>query len=239
MVPSGAGDDGYGQLGDGSAGDYSATPVQALGGPYQQVDARFYSTCAVTATGEGRCWGLNASRQLGHSTPTYYSATPGPVDGGHTFSQIQVGLFAGCGLRTDGQTLCWGNSRFGTLGQGTTVGSSGPVVVTGGHTYQQTDVGVGHVCGILSDGTAHCWGHNRNGQLGIGSTIFSTGTPTAVAGTDKWAFLSTSWYSMCGVTTTGTGKCWGWNYYGQAGTGSSGANLLSPTEVTGGLTFGN
>lgn len=229
--------DGAGQLGDGSASFSSTAPAEALGGPYQQVDAGYFSTCGVTTAGEAKCWGFNNVRQLGYSS-YWRSPTPTAVDGGHVFSRVQVHSMAGCGVRTDGATLCWGSNAHGTLGQGTVSATlSGPVVVTGGHSFAQVDVGGGHACGVLADGTGYCWGLNSSGQLGTADGVYSTGTPTPVAGSDQWAFLSTGTSTTCGVTTTGAGKCWGLNNSGQAGTGSTSSPLPSPTDITGGLTF--
>ena len=67
------GNGGTQQLGDGlqrGIGVGSATPVQALGGPYKHVDAGWQSTCAVTTAGVGKCWGGNFFGNLGHITKT-------------------------------------------------------------------------------------------------------------------------------------------------------------------------
>jgi Regulator of chromosome condensation (RCC1) repeat len=47
-------------------------------------------------------------------------------------------------------------------------------------------------------------------------------------------------YNTCGVTTSGTAYCWGWNFYGQLGTGGVTGTYdphPTPTAVAGGLQF--
>ena len=43
--------------------------------------------------------------------------------------------------------------------------------------------------------------------------------------------------TTCGIAANGDGYCWGYNRFGQAGTGTSDSTLSSPTKVAGGLTF--
>ena len=70
------GADGAGQLGDGGGTVDSALPVRVAGArKYVSVSAAGDSTCAVTPSGQGYCWGANADGQLGtgdaeaHTTP--------------------------------------------------------------------------------------------------------------------------------------------------------------------------
>ena len=60
------GEDGAGQLGDGSGTVDSATPVKTGGNrAYVTVSAGGDSSCAVTVAGRGYCWGDNTEGQLG------------------------------------------------------------------------------------------------------------------------------------------------------------------------------
>ena len=60
-----------GQLGDATTSDRSApVSVLGLGGPVTAVAAGDSHTCAITASGGVKCWGLNSSGQLGDGTNT-------------------------------------------------------------------------------------------------------------------------------------------------------------------------
>ncbi|HET6533220.1 MAG TPA: fibronectin type III domain-containing protein [Actinoplanes sp.] len=74
------GADDRGQLGTGSGTVDSAVPVPVAGHrAYVSVSAAGDSTCAVTATGQGYCWGANDDGQLG-TGDTEQHLTPVAVD---------------------------------------------------------------------------------------------------------------------------------------------------------------
>lgn len=88
------------------------------------------SNCAILASGEVKCWGLNNSRQLGlgsdatnKSTPTAVQGLPGPA------SAVSMGGNSACALVQDG-VQCWGTNG-GQLGNGTTAPIQIPVAVSG------------------------------------------------------------------------------------------------------------
>jgi hypothetical protein len=68
------------------------------------------------------------------------------------FTDVQLGNFFTCGLRTDGHILCWGDGG----GQGVP-----------NETFKALAVGGFASCGLRSDGTPTCWGYT---QQGIGNT---------------------------------------------------------------------
>lgn len=93
---------------------------------------------------------------------------------------------------------------------------------------------------------AYCWGMNLVGQLGSGTTTSST-TPVAVTGDLRFIALAAGGRATngqatdlrahtCGLTTSGTVYCWGNNWRGQLGDGST-TNSSIPVAVYGGLTF--
>src|SRR5215471_1566303 len=76
-------------------------------------------TCAVSSTGEVRCWGANDSGQLGTGDTTALLApAPQPVSLGMPASSVAAGGAFSCALLTNGTVKCWGDNHGGQLGTG-------------------------------------------------------------------------------------------------------------------------
>jgi alpha-tubulin suppressor-like RCC1 family protein len=58
--------------------------------------------------------------------------------------------------------------------------------------------------------------------------------PVAVAGGLRFAQLSAASFHTCGKTTAAVAYCWGSNYYGQLGDGTT-TDRLVPTAVAGAM----
>lgn len=128
----GAGADG--ELGNGSATAERNVPVAVSGGlRFMVIAARNTHTCGITTDGSVYCWGANRFGQIGDgSTESRYAPTA--VSPGRKFKLISAGgnEFSGhtCGITIDDKTLCWGDNRWGQLGNGSTAGNATPVPVT-------------------------------------------------------------------------------------------------------------
>jgi alpha-tubulin suppressor-like RCC1 family protein len=178
------------------------------------------------------------------------TVTPGLV-----FASVSArGYSHTCGVTTKGAAYCWGTNYVGQLGNGTTASSATPVAVAGGLTFAAVSAGSNHTCGVTTNGAAYCWGTDVYGRLGIDSTAFNILCPTGaceqpvpVAGGLSFASVSAGEYHTCGVTTGGTGYCWGFGFDGELGNGpppwsncnttTAGPTCLRPVPVAGGLTF--
>jgi alpha-tubulin suppressor-like RCC1 family protein len=229
------GDNSSGGLGDGTNTN-SSTPVAVVGGlSFASVSAGGSHTCGVTTGGVAYCWGDNSSGELGDGT-TADRLTPVAVVGGLSFAAVSAGGPHSCGLTTAGVAYCWGRNNYGFLGDGTNMDSSTPVAVVGGLSFAALTVGSGHTCGLTTAGVAYCWGRNYAGELGNGTYRDSSTTPVAVAGGLSFAALSGGVSHTCGVTTGGVGYCWGLNYWGQLGDGTT-TDRTTPVAVAGGLSF--
>lgn len=103
--------------------------------------------------------------------------------------------------------------------------------------FASVSTGGNATCGITTAGIGYCWGNNQYGQLGNGVTTNSP-TPTKIAGSLALRSVSVGglFEFSCGLSTAGAAYCWGYNDYGQLGTGNY-TNSLGPAAVTGGLTF--
>ncbi len=75
--------------------------------------------CVRTDTGSVLCRGANNLGQLGIGNETIgFSMEALPVDGGHTFRSVAVGMFHTCAVDDAGSPYCWGGNRDGQLGHG-------------------------------------------------------------------------------------------------------------------------
>jgi fibronectin type 3 domain-containing protein len=101
-----------------------------------------------------------------------------------------------------------------------------------------------HSCALLADGTEQCWGSNIAGQLGDGT---NTGpqtcngspcslTPVTVTGLSGATAIAGGDQDSCALVTTGTGaECWGANFLGQLGDGTT-TDSSVPVSVSDGGT---
>ncbi|HEY6559479.1 MAG TPA: hypothetical protein VI072_19485 [Polyangiaceae bacterium] len=105
--------------------------------------------------------------------------------------------------------------------------------VARGNTGCVADVATGayHTCVLKMNGTLWCWGHNDYGQLGDGTTT-SRSVPVQVAslGTGVIAVAAGGSHT-CARKRDGTLWCWGENYYGELGDGTTESPKLEPVNV--------
>jgi alpha-tubulin suppressor-like RCC1 family protein len=229
------GDNGYGQLGDGTKNP-SSTPVDVVGlaSGVTAIAAVGYHTCVLVAGGGVKCWGYNGYGQLGDGTTTS-STTPVDVVGlGSPVTAIAVGRYHTCALVAGGSAKCWGMNNWGQLGDGTTTNSSTPVGVAG---LASGVIAIAasefNVCALVTGGGAKCWGNNQYGQLGDGTTVSYSKMPVNVVGLASGVtVIDAGIYHTCALVAGGGAKCWGWNDYGQLGDGTS-TSKNTPVVVSG------
>jgi alpha-tubulin suppressor-like RCC1 family protein len=110
----------------GTSAGAASTPVAISAG-----DER---ACALFSGGTIKCWGDNRAGELGNGTTTAcsagstcFSSTPVSVKGISTAKAISAGGDAGtfsvgaggaCALLSGGTIKCWGDNRYGELGNG-------------------------------------------------------------------------------------------------------------------------
>lgn len=110
----------YGQIGNGTTTN-ALGPVTVLGSGVAQVNAQSGggSSCARLVDGSARCWGFNASAQLGTGStgnktlPTLVTVIGTPM------TSISIGGNSGCALVAGG-AQCWGSNTSGQHGAGNT-----------------------------------------------------------------------------------------------------------------------
>ncbi len=226
------GENGFGQLGNGTV-EKSILPVEVGGLPQAalSVSAGYYFTCAGTIENDIYCWGRGDYGQLGNG----YSSINKIVVDGYGFpgvvNSFSVGSTHSCAVLESGKIVCWGTSFSGQLGNGDNDNHPIPVYIQDDiDIYTDVDAGSYHTCGLTNSGTVKCWGANVAGELGNGS-VLSANTPVAVNGLpDEITSIGLGEISTCAVTRNHDLACWGWNLYGQLGTGDK-ENRLLPTFI--------
>jgi len=116
-------------------------------------------------------------------------------------------------------------------------GTACDVLCTGGTCRTVTSVhrGSDWTCALMSDTTVRCWGRNNHGQLGDGTTTDRT-QPVPVPGLTNVTQVAVgiSYQHVTGATCArlgdGTMRCWGLNYYGQVGDGTT-TDRLTPYNL--------
>jgi alpha-tubulin suppressor-like RCC1 family protein len=206
----------------------STSPVTISAGPWRSVHVTASSACAIDAQSALWCWGGH-TYSLGDGSrlrlePTqmtdmrWSAVAPGPY---HTIAIEE----------STGRLWCWGttaNSQCATMTTSPTV----PEPVMSTESWTAIASGSYHSCGVTTSGTK-CMGANYYGELGDGTVMaHSMAMPvSSTTGLVNGAPV-TSYYTTCAVQG-GRLWCWGYNYNGEVGIDTAGANVLRPASVPG------
>jgi alpha-tubulin suppressor-like RCC1 family protein len=224
------GDNGLGQLGDGTTNQsLEARQVQNL--PLiQQVDAELYGSLALSQDGRVYAWGGNEFEDFGllpagtrFTLPYLYTNLP-------VLTQISMGAYVHYGLTAEGLVWAWGHDEHGALGDGqNNWNRRGPVQTSNLTDVVKVEAGAKFGVAVKRDGTVWTWGWNKYGQLGIGSTNTQT-MPVQVPGLN--GIVNVSVYANHVIALKGDGTVWTWgqNIFGQCGVDHTN-DCLSPQQV--------
>ena len=175
------GNNGYGKLGQNSAGDSRSSPVQIPGTNWSSLKEYSYATAAVKTDGTLWVWGYNAYGKLGLNNKTNYSS---PIQIPGTWKDLTGGGMYNMGgfINTDNELYVMGDNEKGYLGQNNTVRYSSPVQIPG--SWDQVGFAAYATMGIKTDGTAWVWGQtNEYGELGLNAGV-NYSSPVQLPGTD-------------------------------------------------------
>ena len=214
----------------------TSTPATASPSGVDVIIAGGYlHSCALqVSTGKVKCSGLNEYGQLGDGTTTSQTLATQVSGMSSGITAITSGSSRGCAVTSSGGVKCWGQNIYGGVGNGNTLDqfspisvsglTSGVVAVNGGTAY--------HTCALLSNGSIKCWGFNGYGQLGDGTTT-DRYTPVTVSNAPTGVVAIGAGSShTCTLNSSGGVQCWGGNYSGQLGDGTT-VQSTSPVQVSG------
>ncbi|MFO0602317.1 MAG: hypothetical protein U0324_04035 [Polyangiales bacterium] len=232
------GDNFYGQLGEPAAsGQFYVSPKELdAPGDVADVSPGGTHTCALSTTGQVRCWGSNESGQLGDGS-TASTHLPVAVAGLVDAVSVRAGAAFACAIRRGGAVVCWGNNAYGQLGDGSLTRRLTPVAA--GYDAPLLDAtalaaSFNHACAVRAGGAVVCWGQNGYGEIGDGSTtdrrlpaaVRDIGGAGALVGVTQ---VSASSAHTCAVRG-GAVVCWGRNHVGQLGDGTT-VNRAAPVAA--------
>ncbi len=222
------------QLGNGELSSRTRpVAVPGLSG-ISSIATGFRHSCALRANGELSCWGSNSYGQIGDGNQDTNANSPTEVASSGPVAAVAPGFEHTCALLADGHVECWGSNQSAQLG----IGHSGtseplPVTVPGLAQVVALAAGLEHTCALVQGGGVKCWGHNGLfGLLGDGSgtdpdtLVDVTGLGSGVAA------IGAGMYHTCALMLNGGVKCWGGNFEGQLGDGSTDYRT-TPVDVPG------
>ncbi len=220
---------GVGLNSEGGGAPFGVTTTVASLGAVRQLVVGTWWACVLLSDSTVRCWGYNASGQLGNGTaaPT---GTPSTVSGIRSVTAIAAGGSHVCAALEDGTVRCWGANSVGQLGDGTSINRMVPVTVLGLSGVVGLGLGQSHSCARLVDGTVQCWGNNSSGQLGDGTTR-SRAVPAVVPGVSSATQVVGGMDHACALRGDRSVACWGSNQSGVLGNGSTSGNSLPTTAI--------
>jgi alpha-tubulin suppressor-like RCC1 family protein len=242
------GNNGFGQVGDGTTTD-RPSPVAVnmtgvLSGKNITMMVTGMTSCVLTSDNMLFAWGSNSYGQIGDGTTTLRRnavAVNLTALAGKKISSISAGISNMFALTSDGMLFSWGYNVKGYLGDGTEISRSNPVAVSTiidavGKQFSKHAGGINSLA-LTNDGKLFAWGDNTIGQAGVGDVNFLY-TPTspymdgllagktiidvAVGSSHTLALASDGLYA------------WGDNTYGQLGLGSVPQQFLPSAVVISG-----
>lgn len=208
----------------------------------------YWHACAALDDGTVRCWGQNASAELGGGDACTMVGSCGQRPGAlapvgvTAATTVAAGLGSSCALLGDATVRCWGYNVSTQLAveDANEVVTSASTVQSGGSALRgitslaskgtRTFSGAqlrAHVCGVDADGWVVCWGANDHRQssteegpiVGVSRSFALTDVHEVAPGADHTC-------AIYGADRRVT--CWGRNDDGQLGNGSAGDDVRGP-----------
>jgi alpha-tubulin suppressor-like RCC1 family protein len=246
----------YGQLGQGNTTSRIIfPPASGLNIPYinfggELVDKLYASgnfNCVILKSGQVKCWGSNASGNLGLEDANNRGDSPNEMGailpylklGEEKPVEMALGDAFSCALFMNGKVKCWGDGSSGQLGSGSKesiglkknqMGSNLPYVDLGAFKAVHLFAGKSSMCAVDEGNRVKCWGDNADGYLGLGDSQSRGSAPDQMGENlpllDFGSNRPSKWfnggkYHNCFLSERSEIKCWGFGFRGVLGTESN------------------
>lgn len=234
------GDNGYGQLGEGSVVDgtnqYSLVPVPVNPDTdWASISLGYYHSCAIKENGSLWCWGDNTDGTVGDGSQLDKSI-PVQVGSDLDWKQVSANSEHTCAVKTTGSLWCWGNNGgddilgLGPIASFTVLPS--PQQLGTDTDWEKVSTGTTHSCALKTNGSIYCWGNGASGRLAQDSTdTADKDIPVPIISSQAWLSVSAGYMHTCAVATDNSLWCWGSNSNGATGQGTSSSSLYLPAPV--------
>lgn len=215
----------FGQLGDGSIVDKNAPFLVNNDTDWKTIASNVETSIALKEDGTFWGWGKNNANQLGDSNylPIYLPTQIGTdanwntvaSGGGNTLTLKDDNTFWGLGAGAEG---IFGNGN-GDIGLNYTI----PTQTLPDTDWEKISTSDLVTLAIKSDGSLWAWGKNDDGNVGNGTFINgdSSWIPNHIGTANNWTSVCTRRKLSMAVNSNGELFCWGWNFYGQLGDGTT------------------
>lgn len=188
--------------------------------------------CFLLNSGEVYCSGSNWYGQLGNGT-TQGSDTPTKVTGLEDVDQLALGSYQSCALVNGGAVYCWGliHRKYNSTTQREDLSlHKTPQLMVELPAVKQLQSHDEYACALLTDGGVSCWGTER--MYGLPNQDKRDYFEVESVGVEDAEMLFVSKVHSCVIHRDTTVSCWGDNYFGQLGDGTT-KSTLSAVKVAG------
>jgi alpha-tubulin suppressor-like RCC1 family protein len=205
----------------------ASTPSQKLPSPSPLASTTFSPSCSfprpplitiLRRSGSVWGWGEGPHHQL-ENIPA--SHVPIQLPGLSKVIAVASGNTFNLALESDGTVLEWGYDS-----------GPAPSPLTGLSTVVAISAGFKHSLALKADGTVWAWGDNYYGQLGAGNNKNPTAGVQQVSGLTMVTAVAAGTLHSLALRSDGTVWAWGFNNFGQLGTGNT-TDSHAPVQVNG------
>ena len=179
----------------------------------KDISVGWTHTCAILSNDTVKCWGLNASGQLGYdNTTTLSSPSASTVNiGAGTPKKIFAAGDKTCLIFSDDRLKCWGKNTNGELGQDNTLNYGGTTSIAG----------LGYISVAGSQVTVQKVALSEFNTCVLTTSAFAPGASKIYC----WGYGNSAGMGSC--TTSGTVNCGELGVANSGPIGNGGANLMS------------
>lgn len=147
---------------------------------------------------------------------------------------VSAGGYHTCALRQDNTVACWGNNRYGQLGNGNIgndASTTQPVKVAGIDDAIAVSAGRWNTCALHKDSSISCWGQNYRGESSWSARGRMQPTAVKVGNLSDAIAVSAGGDHACALHEDATISYWGNNEKGKLGLGIDGNVSVVPITV--------